>query len=82
MPATAATCDFWAQLIVHSSHHRDKTQLQTQALVHSLIITKHHCVVTVESVYVFLEMEGFIKIKTAVSLCVWEVVSVSTVWTP
>lgn len=65
MPAPAAACDFWALLTVQSSHRsRDKTQLQTQACVHSLMITEHHRVVTVESVYIFIEMECSVKIKT------------------
>lgn len=65
LPAPAAAWDFWALLVVHSSHRKDRTQLQTHAFVQSLTITEHHYGVTDESLYVFIEAECSIKIKTA-----------------
>lgn len=65
MPAPAAAWDFWALLVVHSSHRKDRTQLQTHTFVQSLTITEHHYGVADESLYVFIEAECSIKIKTA-----------------
>lgn len=90
MPTTVAARDFWALLIVQSSRHRDKTQLQSQAFAHSLIInsliiTEYHYGFAIGSVYIFIEVGWSIKIKTVCpSHCVWrgEVVSASTIQIP